>query len=54
MIYETDDDNVPMGELSTFIQKAPYRLVLNSSEAVYNPHIHFGQSSTWPRGLDFY
>lgn len=49
-IYETDDDNVPMGQLDIFNHPIPHRLILKTTENAYNPHLHFGQSSTWPRG----
>ena len=52
MIYETDDDNAPNTDLTVF-QHHPQRrgLIVNTKMKAYNPYVHFGQSSIWPRGF---
>jgi len=59
-IYDTDDDNAPDGNVSSFDQhfavnngQAGMRGLVVSPEPrsrVKNPYVHFGQDSIWPRG----
>ena len=53
VIYETDDDNQLLGDLSGFLSERTELLVYErntSSSYAVNPYAHFGQPSIWPRG----
>ena len=52
-IYDTDDDNKPIVNLTEYFnfEKYDYGLIFNkSSPRVLNPYAHFGQPLIWPRG----
>ena len=52
-IYDTDDDNVPLVNLTEYFNfnKYDYGLIINcDSPRVINPYAHFGQPLIWPRG----
>ena len=51
-IYDTDDDNFLKYDLSGFEASRQWssHLVLVTSNLTNNPYVHFGQSTTWPRG----
>ena len=50
VIYETDDDNIIMGDSITYLPvHAPTMHCCTKSHAI-NPYEYFGQSSVWPRG----
>lgn len=51
MIYEVDDDNYPVDDLHGFHFTTPVSaLTICTSNLTYNPYVHFGQSTLWPRG----
>lgn len=51
VIYETDDDNQLLADLSNFLPAtARGLLVHDSAGCCFNPYAHFGQPSIWPRG----
>ncbi len=52
MIYETDDDNLAEGGLDEVFQLSEFSwsLIIDTHNLTYNPYVHFGQSTTWPRG----
>ena len=49
IIYETDDDNLPMGELNPAPQNGKLHGLESISNSV-NIYGYFGQPSVWPRG----
>lgn len=50
-IYETDDDNKLLSDLTGFLPAEHETLVYDSMKNyVVNPYSHFGQPSIWPRG----
>lgn len=52
-IYDTDDDNQPLVNLTEYfnLNKYDYGLVIDcNSPRVINPYAHFGQPLIWPRG----
>lgn len=56
VIYESDDDNMPLSKLEWFL--GPHQEILHYSKVgveheeypVVNPYSHFGHPSIWPRG----
>lgn len=55
-IYEIDDDNIPDKEFDSIfsVTESPIEaVVLKTDQYFYNPFIHFGQSTAWPRGFPF-
>lgn len=51
VIYETDDDNQILSDLSGFLPStAKNLLVYDHDGCCVNPYAHFGQPSIWPRG----
>lgn len=52
-IYDTDDDNAPINDLSEYFHfdKHDYGLIFDcNSSMLINPYAHFGQPLIWPRG----
>ena len=52
-IYDTDDDNEPLVNLTEYfnINKYDYGMIMDcKSPKVINPYAHFGQPLIWPRG----
>ena len=52
-IYDTDDDNFPINDLSEYfsLDKHDYGLIFScNSSKIINPYAHFGQPLIWPRG----
>ncbi|XP_059158102.1 uncharacterized protein LOC131942311 [Physella acuta] len=50
-IYETDDDNRPLDNLEGFVYKSTMSGLVFTGDGVFNPYVHFGQSTLWPRGF---
>ncbi|ELT98389.1 hypothetical protein CAPTEDRAFT_204971 [Capitella teleta] len=52
-IYETDDDNFPEENLTQFQTSIGQSelLLVETKNATYNPLVHFGQGTMWPRGF---
>ena len=51
VIYELDDDNLPVDDLHGFHLTSPIAaLSVCTANLTYNPYVHFGQSTVWPRG----
>lgn len=46
----TDDDNMLLKDLTTFLPLLNDILVYHNSTSLVNPYAHFGQPSIWPRG----
>ncbi len=49
IIYETDDDNLPVGMLNPSLQNAKLPCLESSNDCV-NVYSYFGQPDVWPRG----
>jgi len=52
-IYEIDDDNNLDDDLLSSLHPSSdlkQHLVINIKNLTYNPYVHFGQSTMWPRG----
>ena len=58
-IYDTDDDNSPLVDLSQYFNFDEFDLGLvfknnsfkNNNRSCVNPYAHFGQPTIWPRGF---
>jgi len=48
-IYETDDDNEPIGRLAPLLQDAELPSILSETSS-FNVYAYFGRSDLWPRG----
>ncbi|XP_059151066.1 uncharacterized protein LOC131937552 [Physella acuta] len=51
VIYETDDDNRPNDDLKNFVLTPTTPGLMFVGNNVFNPYLHFGQSTLWPRGF---
>ncbi|XP_059144923.1 uncharacterized protein LOC131932067 [Physella acuta] len=51
VIYETDDDNRPNDNLKGFVLTPSTPGLMFVGNNVFNPYLHFGQSTLWPRGF---
>jgi hypothetical protein len=50
IIFDTDDDNTPVTDSIDYLPSLAPVLVAETTEACINPHLFFGQPTTWPRG----
>ncbi len=51
VIYETDDDNLAEDGINGFhLTETCWGLTIDTHNLTYNPYVHFGQSTLWPRG----
>ncbi|XP_046549461.1 probable glycosyltransferase STELLO1 [Haliotis rubra] len=50
VIYETDDNHRPTGNLTEFILKPNTTGLRYGGINMFNPYNHFGQPTVWPRG----
>lgn len=50
IIYETDDDNVILGDTINFLPEHISCMQAKSLHGLVNPYAYFGQPTVWPRG----
>ena len=50
IIYDTDDDNVPLADTIEYLCEKTNILHYNTNALCVNPYAHFGHSYAWPRG----